>query len=147
MVGPYNEKNFSSGIATKQMKVQNPDDLTEVIQIGLFDTGLTTVATERKFGIITGSAGGPTPALPSTIPPNAPVAVTAAAAALPTNTLVNGAILRAPSGNIASVWVGGDATVAVNNGLEIPPGEGVPVPATNLNEFFRIANAADCRQG
>ncbi len=146
MVGPYDAKNFSSGIASKQMKIQNPDDLNEVLQIALFDTGLLTAKTERKFGLVTGSAGGPTPALPATIPPNPPVAVTATAAALPANVLVSGAVLKAPSANIASVWIGGDNSVAVNNGFELEPGEMIPVAAINLDKFWIIGNAADFLQ-
>ena len=51
MVGPYNAQNFSSGIASKQMKIQNPDDLNEVIQIRVIDTGNVTAKGERIFAL------------------------------------------------------------------------------------------------
>jgi len=47
----YDEKSFSQGIATKQLKVQNPDDPTEIIQIGLIDTGATTALGEKIFSL------------------------------------------------------------------------------------------------
>ncbi|RLI55261.1 MAG: hypothetical protein DRP09_10630 [Candidatus Thorarchaeota archaeon] len=143
MAGPYNKNNFSVGIATKQMKVLNPDNLEEVVQIGLTDTGMTTASGEKIFSLMTGGAGGATPALPSSIPTNPPITITATAATLPDKPLVNGAVLRAPSGNVGSIWLGGDNSVGVGNGYELPPGENVPIAATNLNKFWVIGTAGD----
>lgn len=146
MAGPYNKDNFTAGIATKQWKVQNPDNPDEVIQIGLTDSGLVTAKGEKIFALMIAGAGGPNPAMPSTIPQNPPIAVTIVAAALPDNALVSGAVLKAPRTNVAGVWIGGDNTVAVNNGFELTPGEMIPVAAINLNKFWIIGNAADLLQ-
>ena len=125
------------------LRFVDPEDATKLVQIALVDTGTTTADGTKIYSLGVGSSSGPVPAMPSTILPNAPIAVTAVAAALPANPLVNGAVLRAPNSNVASIWIGGDGTVAVNNGYELPPGESLPVVATDLSKFFIIGNALD----
>ena len=144
MAGRYDNQNFSAGIAQKQWKVLNPDDDAEVVQIGLVDTGLVTGLGEKNFAMmVTAPGGGTIPTLPTTIPPNPVISVTATAAALPTQALVSGAVLKTPSTNIASVWIGGDNTVTIGDGFELEPGEIIPITGTNLNIFWIIGNAAD----
>lgn len=128
------------------IRLHHPTDQTKIIQLEMSNTGLLTSDNIEIWRLATGSGGGPSPALPIAILPNPPVSVTAVAAALPDKSLVNGAILKAPAANAGSVWVGGDATVAVNNGYELEPGEFVPVAAINLNKFFIIGTLGDVLQ-
>jgi len=149
MAGTYDKNTFSVGIAQKQWKVLNPDDLDEVVQIGLVDTGNVTLLGEKVFSLIVGGTGGPVPSLPSTIPPNPIVNVTGIAAALPTQALVNGVMIRAPggaTGNAGSVWIGGDGTVAAANGYELTPGSWVIIPTNNLNNIWIIGTPGDTLQ-
>ena len=128
----------------KEIRFQHPTDPTKVIQLELANTGTVDALDGTEiWRLATGSSGGPSPALPTVIPPNPIISVTAVAAALPNVPLVAGMVLKAPSTNVASVWIGGDATVAVNNGFELEAGEMVAITATNLNKFFIIGNAAD----
>ena len=131
----------------KVLRFQSPEIPDEVIQLSVVDTGNTTDDGLKIHRLeVGGSGGGPMPSLPSVIPPNPVVAVTATAAPLPSQALVSGAVLKAPSANIASVWIGGDNSVAVNNGLELEPGEIIPVAAIDLDLFWIIGNAADTLQ-
>lgn len=143
MAGPYNKDSFTAGIAQKQWKVQNPDDPDEVIQIGLVDSGAVTAKGEKIFALMTAGTGGPVPVLPSSIPSNTPIGIIGSAQQLPSNALVSGVVIKAKTTNVASIWVGRDNTVAINNGYELEPGESLPLSGTNLDLFWVIGTAAD----
>jgi hypothetical protein len=130
-----------------EIRFQHPTDSTKVIQLELANTGaVDPIDSTEIWRLTTGSSGGPSPALPTSIPPNPPVAVTATAEALPDIPLVSGAVLKGPSTNVDSIWIGGDDTVDVDNGYELEPGEFIPVAATNLSKFFIIGTAGDVLQ-
>ncbi len=135
-----------SGQNLKFLRFVDPEDSTKIFELAAVDTGDPAGDGTRRYSLVTGGLGGPSPSLPTSIPANPPVAVTAAAVALPTNTLVNSVMIRAPGGvggNIASVWIGGDNTVTIGSGYELVPGSWVSIPIDNLDKIFIIGNPAD----
>lgn len=73
--------------------------------------------------------------------------ITAAAAALASQALINGVVIRAKSSNVGSVFVGGSTVTATDdgsgNGFAVPPGATLSLPVGNANAVYVIGTAGD----
>lgn len=102
----YNKESFSTGIATKQKKLQNPDDDTEIVQIGYVDTGLLTLNGEKIFATLTSPGSLPGASL-KVSPSEGATAVAAAATAESLNQFpITAADHTAEEIGIARDWTG-----------------------------------------
>jgi len=73
--------------------------------------------------------------------------VTASAAALSAQALINGLVIRAKSTNVGSVFVGGSTVTATDdgsgNGFAVPPGATLSLPVSNASAAYIIGTAGD----
>lgn len=73
--------------------------------------------------------------------------VSASAAALASNALVNGVVVKAKSGNAGPVWVGAPGMTATDDGTgagyKLLPGEAASFAVSNTNAIYVIGTAGD----
>ena len=93
---------------------------------------------------VTSTATAPTTTIPSTATAiySGQQTVTISAVALPSQALVNGIVITAPSGNTGTVYVG-PAGVTTGNGYKLAPGSSISYAVTNVSAIYIIGTAAD----
>jgi len=129
----------------KYLRFVDPEDETKIVQIALVDTGSVTGDDVPIYALGVGSGSGVlTPGLPTTLPANPSYALTGGAAEqLPAQDFVAGVVLKNRNSNSNSIWIGGDNSVAPNNGFELQPGESVPIPVANLDLIWVYGTASE----
>lgn len=117
----------------KFLRFVDPEDSTKIFELAAVDTGNPAGDGTRRYSLVTGGIGGPSPSLPKDLPANPSFTLDGSAQQLPDVDLVAGVVLRNRSSNDDSIWVGGDNTVDTNDGFELEPGETLPLAVNNLN--------------
>lgn len=70
------------------------------------------------------------------------VVVDTTAKAMPSTSLVNGAIITASLANAGTTWVG-DSSVAINSGYPLSPGASTSISIANLGALYIVGTAGD----
>lgn len=90
--------------------------------------------------ILTTSGGGIPPGLPASLFSDT-VTLSGSAQQLPSQALVDGITLRNDDDNGNDIWVGHDATVAIDNGMRLPVGESLPITIDDLDKIWVIGTS------
>ena len=127
------------------LRFPDPQDDTKVVQVALVDTGLTSPDLTKIYALGVAGATGPVPVVPASLVVNPPITLAGGVAEqLPAKALLNGIVIKAATGNnVAGVWVGGDNTVAMGNGYELLPGDGLPIEVQNMDAIWVFGTAGD----
>ena len=128
----------------KFLRFIDPTDPTKIIEIKLVKVAGTTPDGHDLYAVAIASPGGGTlPTVPGTTIHGGYQLPDALIHQLPTVTLVNSISLVASQGNAGTIWVGGNNTTALNNGVPLEPGESIPIDALNLDQLWVIGTLND----
>ena len=81
--------------------------------------------------------------LPEAIDPSATLTLSGSQQQLAAKALKAGLVLKALSSNGNSIWVGGSSVAVGSDGLELEPGESVPIVVEDADQVYYIGTATD----
>lgn len=81
--------------------------------------------------------------LPEAVDPSLTLSLSGSQQQLAAKALKSGLTLKALSSNTDSIWVGGSGVAVGSNGIELEPGESVPIVVENADQVYYIGTAAD----
>lgn len=81
--------------------------------------------------------------LPEAVDPSDTLALDGSQQQLAAKALKSGLTLKALSSNADSIWVGGSTVAVGSNGMELEPGESVPIVVEDADQVYYIGTATD----